>query len=133
MYNNAIFIYQAISKDCGISHNTVKELISVLEASFIIFRVHPYHKNYNNYWEKLQLYYWRDNHKRELVLILDFGMKYWMKISGSDPAALFLVYAGQETFVRKNLFTRFCIENQSRSSKIDAIMISQHHRLSFKT
>ncbi|MFP4619215.1 MAG: ATP-binding protein [Spirochaetaceae bacterium] len=37
----------AISEECGISHNTVKEWISILEASFIINRIRPYHKNYN--------------------------------------------------------------------------------------
>ena len=166
----------AISEDCGISHNTVKEWISVLEASFIIFRVQPYHKNFNkrlvknpkiyfydtglvcnllgirkqaeidyhflkgsifetfilsevvkynyNYGKKLQLYYWRDNHQKELDLIIDFGanhyaieikssqtiqekyfegLKYWMKISGAEPAALFLVYAGQEAFARNRM------------------------------
>ncbi len=31
------------------------------------------------------------------------GLKYWMKISGTDPAALFLVYAGQESYVRNRM------------------------------
>ena len=31
------------------------------------------------------------------------GLKYWMKISGADPAAMFLVYAGQEAFIRNQM------------------------------
>jgi len=166
----------SISEDCSISHNTVKEWISVLEASFIIFRIQPYHKNYNkrlvknpkiyfsdtglvcnllgirkqeeidyhflkgnifetfivtefikynfNYGEKIQFYYWRDNHKKELDLIVDFGrnqyaleiksshtiqekffdgLKYWMKLSGADPTSLYLLYAGDDSFVRNQI------------------------------
>lgn len=36
-----------ISDECGISHNTVKDWLSILEASFIIHRIRPFHKNYN--------------------------------------------------------------------------------------
>jgi len=34
-----------LGSDCGISHNTAKEWISILEASYILFRVAPYFKN----------------------------------------------------------------------------------------
>src|SRR6056297_2969734 len=166
----------SISEDCGISHNTVKEWISVLEASFIIYRIRPYHKNYNkrivknpkiyftdtglvcnllgirktdeidyhflkgnifetfvvnefikynfNYGEKLQLYYWRDNHQKEMDLIVDIGtqnygveiksgktlqekyfdgLAYWAKLSGTRPSSLFLIYGGQENLVRNQM------------------------------
>jgi hypothetical protein len=36
-----------LADDCGISHNTVRSWISVLEASYIIFLLEPYYKNYN--------------------------------------------------------------------------------------
>jgi len=166
----------AISEECGISHNTVKEWISILEASFIIHRIRPYHKNYNkrivknpkiyftdtglvcnllgirkrdeidyhflkgnifetfvlnefikynfNYGEKLQLYYWRDNHQKEIDLIVDFGtehygveiksgktfqekyfdgLKYWKKLSGDASASLFLIYGGEDNAVRNKM------------------------------
>jgi len=35
-----------ISDECGISHNTVKDWVSVLETSYIIFKLHPFYKNY---------------------------------------------------------------------------------------
>ncbi len=37
----------SIGNDCGISHNTVKEWINILEASFIIFLLRPHYKNFN--------------------------------------------------------------------------------------
>lgn len=37
---------EGIGNDVGISSNTVKEWLSVLEASFIIFRIQPYHENF---------------------------------------------------------------------------------------
>ncbi|HBD95331.1 MAG: AAA family ATPase [Spirochaetes bacterium GWF1_31_7] len=37
----------AIGDECGVSHNTIKEWISVMEASFLIYKLKPFHKNYN--------------------------------------------------------------------------------------
>ena len=166
----------ALSEECGISHNTVKEWISVLEASFLIYRIPPFHKNYNkrivknpkvyftdtglvcnllgirnkadidyhflkgnifetfvvtefikysfNFGEKLHFYFWRDNHQKELDLIIDFGykhfgveikssetiqekyfdgLKYWTKLSKTDPSDMFLIYGGKQNVLRNNM------------------------------
>ncbi|MDA1372053.1 MAG: ATP-binding protein [Proteobacteria bacterium] len=37
----------ALGADCGITHNTAKAWISILEASYIIHLLHPHHKNFN--------------------------------------------------------------------------------------
>jgi uncharacterized protein len=39
--------YTSIGNDCGISHNTVKEWLNILEASFIVFLLRPHFKNFN--------------------------------------------------------------------------------------
>lgn len=36
----------ALAQDCGITHNTAKSWISVLESSGIVFLLKPYHNNY---------------------------------------------------------------------------------------
>jgi uncharacterized protein len=36
----------ALANDCGITHNTAKSWISLLETSFIIFLLKPYHNNF---------------------------------------------------------------------------------------
>ena len=38
---------ESIANDCGITHNTVKSWLSILEASYIIKLVAPYHSNQN--------------------------------------------------------------------------------------
>ncbi|OGQ79174.1 MAG: hypothetical protein A2289_03125 [Deltaproteobacteria bacterium RIFOXYA12_FULL_58_15] len=35
----------ALGGDCGVSHNTAKSWLSVLEASYILFRLPPWHRN----------------------------------------------------------------------------------------
>jgi predicted AAA+ superfamily ATPase len=37
----------ALGNDCGISDTTVQRWLSLLEASYIVFFVHPYYKNFN--------------------------------------------------------------------------------------
>ena len=166
----------SISEECGVSHNTIKEWISLLEASFIVYRLKPFHKNYNkrivknpkiyftdtglvcsllgirkkeeidyhflkgsifetyiinefqkynfNYGEKYELYFWRDNNKKEIDLILDLGMyqkafeikssktinekffdtlKYWQKLTEINPKELYLIYGGNENHIRNNI------------------------------
>ncbi|MBR3316878.1 MAG: DUF4143 domain-containing protein [Atopobiaceae bacterium] len=36
---------QALSRDCGVAVNTVREWMSVLEASFLVHLLRPYHRN----------------------------------------------------------------------------------------
>ncbi len=36
-----------LGNDCGISHNTVRAWLNILEASFIVFFLRPHYKNYN--------------------------------------------------------------------------------------
>ena len=39
--------YTSLANDCGISYNTVKAWISVLEASYILFLLQPHHSNFS--------------------------------------------------------------------------------------
>lgn len=36
----------SLGNDCGINHSTAKAWLSVLEASYVIFLLHPYYKNF---------------------------------------------------------------------------------------
>lgn len=36
-----------LAADCGITHNTAKAWVSVLEASYLVFRLRPHHRNFN--------------------------------------------------------------------------------------
>jgi uncharacterized protein len=39
--------YSTLAADCGITHNTAKAWLSVLEASYIVFLLRPHHANFN--------------------------------------------------------------------------------------
>ena len=37
----------SLGNDCGVSHNTAKAWLSVLEASYVLFLLQPHHQNFN--------------------------------------------------------------------------------------
>ena len=50
----------SLGNDCGISHNTAKAWLSVLESSYIIFLLKPYYKNFNKRLVKMPKLYFYD-------------------------------------------------------------------------
>jgi len=49
-----------LASDCGITHNTAKAWISVLEASYIVFLLQPYYRNLNKRLVKTPKLYFYD-------------------------------------------------------------------------
>ena len=168
-----ILNFAPLSNECGVSHNTIKDWLSVLESSFLIYKLRPYHRNYNkrlvknpkiyftdtgllchllgirrkeeldfhylkggifenfiimefvkenyNTGEPYSLHFWRDNHQKEIDLIVDFGWKrygieiksaktiqekhfdnlrYWSNLTGESNENMYLIYAGISSMVR---------------------------------
>ena len=156
--------------------NTISDWVSILEASFLVYKLKPYHKNYNkrlvknskiyftdtglvcsllgirkpdeldyhflkgnifetfivsefikgcyNSGEPYDLYFWRDNHKKELDLIVEYGnnrfgieikrgetiqenyfsgLKYWQNLSGTNTENMYLIYGGRDNSIRNNM------------------------------
>ena len=52
--------YSSLAADCGISHSTAREWISLLETSFIIYPLHTHHRNYNKRLIKMPKLYFTD-------------------------------------------------------------------------
>ena len=50
----------SLAADCGITHNTAKSWISILEASFIVFLLRPHYKNFNKRLIKIPKLYFYD-------------------------------------------------------------------------
>ena len=50
----------SLGEEAGVSHNTSREWISVLEASFVLFRLPPYHRNFNKRLVKTPKLYFHD-------------------------------------------------------------------------
>jgi hypothetical protein len=50
----------SLGDDCGITHNTAKAWLSLLETSFIVFRLLPHHKNFGKRLVKTPKIYFHD-------------------------------------------------------------------------
>lgn len=50
----------SLANDCGITHNTAKAWISILEASYILFLLQPHHRNFNKRLVKTPKLYFHD-------------------------------------------------------------------------
>lgn len=51
----------SLADNCGINHKTVQSWLSILEASFIIYLLHPHHKNYKKRVIKMPKIYFYDS------------------------------------------------------------------------
>ena len=51
----------ALGDDCGITHNTARAWLSVLQAGFIVFLLRPHHKNFNKRLVKRPKLYFYDS------------------------------------------------------------------------
>ncbi|MCK5132793.1 MAG: ATP-binding protein [Candidatus Sabulitectum sp.] len=52
--------FSALANDCGISHTTASQWISILEASYIVFLLRPHHRNFNKRLVKMPKLYFYD-------------------------------------------------------------------------
>jgi uncharacterized protein len=52
--------YVSLANDAGLSPNTAKSWISILESSYILYRLHPYHRNFNKRLVKSSKLYFYD-------------------------------------------------------------------------
>jgi len=50
----------SLGNDCGISHNTARAWLAILESSYIVFLLEPYHKNFNKRLVKMPKLYFYD-------------------------------------------------------------------------
>lgn len=55
-----IINYSSLANDCGITHNTAKEWLSLLETSLLIVLIRPHHKNFNKRLVKMPKLYFTD-------------------------------------------------------------------------
>ncbi|MBT1170654.1 ATP-binding protein [Bifidobacterium sp. SO4] len=63
----------SLANDCGISVDTVRDWLSILEASFIAFRLHPYHRNYGKRLIKAPKLYFYDTGLAANLLGIESG------------------------------------------------------------
>lgn len=52
--------FSSLAQDAGISHTTARQWLTILEASYIIFTLQPYHQNFNKRLMKMPKIYFYD-------------------------------------------------------------------------
>ena len=52
--------FSSLAQDCGISHTTARKWLNILEASYIIFFLQPFYKNFNKRLIKVPKLYFYD-------------------------------------------------------------------------
>lgn len=52
--------FSSLAQDAGISHTTAREWLTILEASYILFTLQPYHQNFNKRLIKMSKIYFYD-------------------------------------------------------------------------
>ncbi len=58
--NGQVVNYSSLAHDCGITHNTAKEWLSLLETSGLIAFIRPHHKNFHKRLVKMPKLYFTD-------------------------------------------------------------------------
>ncbi|HMB15549.1 MAG TPA: ATP-binding protein [Pelovirga sp.] len=58
--NGQLVNLSSLAADCGITHNTAKSWLGVLEASYLIYLLQPYHRNFNKRLVKTPKLYFLD-------------------------------------------------------------------------
>lgn len=58
--NGQLLNLSSLANDCGITHNTARAWLSILETSFIVFFLLPHHKNFNKRLVKMPKLYFVD-------------------------------------------------------------------------
>ena len=94
----------SIGNDCGVSHNTVREWISILEASYIIFRLTPHFENFS---KRLI--------KSEKLYFYDTGLMCWLLNIKSDEQVRVNPLAGNifENMIVAELLKQRLIQSRS--------------------
>lgn len=76
----------AMALDCGLSHNTAKAWLSVLETSGIVHLLGPYHKNFGKRLVKSPKLYFVDT---GLAVRLDPNLHFWRDSLGTEVDVVF--------------------------------------------
>lgn len=114
--------YHQLAIDAGISHTTVMNWISILEASYIIFRLQPFHQNFNKRVIKSPKLYFYDSGLVSYLLGVDSPRHLSMHAS---RGAIFEGYILSEIikhFLNRGEESRLYFWRDSHGNEIDCIM-----------
>ncbi len=112
----------SLANDCGITHNTVKAWLSVLEASYVLFLLRPHHANFN-----------RRLIKSPKLYFLDTGLMCWL-LGIHEPEQLaahplrgsifetWVISELRKTFVNSGELPTFHFWRDSNGNEVDLLI-----------
>ncbi len=112
----------SLSGLCGISVNTVKSWISILEASFIIFKLQPYYKNFNKRLIKSpKLYFYDTGLMCNLLGIKDKNQIITHPLKGEIFETMIVSEIIKQKFNKQNRFDMFYFRD-SNGNEVDLVL-----------
>ncbi len=103
-----------LSNDAGIAVNTVKSWLNILEASYLVFRLYPHHKNFNKRLIKMPKLYFYDTGLLSYLLTIN------------TPQDLFAHFARGAIF--ENLIITELIKSAYHQGKTPQVYFWRDHR-----
>ncbi len=111
----------SLATDCGITHNTAKAWISVLEASYVLFLLRPHHKNFRKRLvQSPKLYFYDTGLLCWLIGIQEPGQLETHPLRGSIFETLILSELMKTSFNRGNR-PSFYFWRDSNGNEVDVI------------
>lgn len=111
-----------LSIDCGISHTTVMHWISLLEASYLIFRLQPYHENFNKRLTKSPKLYFYDSGLVCYLLGIDSPEHLSLHVSRGAIFEGYVISELYRYFYNHNESPRIFFWRDSNGNEIDCLI-----------
>ena len=112
----------SLANDCGVSHTTVKAWLSVLETSYIVFLLQPYHENFNKRLVKSPKLYFYDTGLAALLMGIQNAKQL---ITHPARGALFETWVVSELIKRRfnqGLLANIYFWRDSQGNEVDVLI-----------
>jgi hypothetical protein len=117
-----IINYTSFSNAVGVSDNTIREWLSILEATYIIYILHPY---YNNFKKRLikspKLYFYDTGLACTLLGISDFNTLAWHPFQGG-LFENFIIIELLKRQLNRGLWPQFYFWRESNGVEVDCLI-----------
>jgi len=112
----------SLANDTGVSPNTVKDWISLLEASYIIFLLRPYHKNFNKRLVKMPKLYFYDTGLLSHLLDIKSPEQMSTHYSYGSVFENFIILEALKNFTHRGLKAPLFFWRDHKGKEIDLVI-----------
>lgn len=120
--NGQLLNLSSLANDCGITHNTAKAWISILEASYIVFLLTPHHKNFGKRLVKSPKLYFHDTGLAAYLLGIQNAEQFSIHSMRGALFEGFVISQLLKSRYNRGLASNLCFWRDSTGNEIDLIM-----------